>query len=58
MMIIKVSLNLIIYMPGAGHIIRVVLYMYLLFLFLPLDTGDFLQDDDYQGITKLHNLYA
>ena len=29
-----------------------------LHIFLPADTGDFLADDDYQGITNLHNLYA
>ena len=55
MMIIKVPLSYIICMPGAGHIILV---MYISMYFIPfflLDTGDFVPDDDYQGITKLHD---
>ena len=32
--------------------------MYILYLLLSLNTDDFVPDDDYQGITKLHILHA
>ena len=53
---IKVSLSYIICIPRAAR-----LFLWCIHtpnIFLPSDTGDFLSDDDYQGITKLYNLYA
>ena len=29
--------------------------VHVLYILLPADTGDFVPDDDYQGIIKLHN---
>ena len=61
MMIIKVSLlSYIICMLGASQVIQYLwcIHVHVLHTFISVDTGDFAPNDDYQGINKMHNLYA